>query len=373
MHVLHIVGARPNLMKAAPVHRALANRGVVQTVLHTGQHYDAVMSEGILKELGMPQPDANLGIGSGSHAQQTGRVMMAVEEHLLRQRPDLLLVYGDVNSTVAATLAAVKLGVPVAHVEAGLRSGDRSMPEEINRLVTDRLASLLFTPSADGDAHLMAEGVDPASIKLVGNVMIDTLTRLLPLADGERELRQFDLLSGRGPKPFVLVTLHRPSNVDDPDTLGRLIAALEKIAVNTPVLFPVHPRTRERIARFGIEQQRTILSEPLTYLPFLGLQRHAAVVITDSGGIQEETTYLGVPCLTMRSNTERPVTVTVGTNQLLGNDTDRMEREVSAVLSGAGKRGRIPELWDGHAAHRIAAVLCHTDAAAELNAIGALK
>jgi UDP-N-acetylglucosamine 2-epimerase (non-hydrolysing) len=261
----------------------------------------------------------------------------------------------------------------VAHVEAGLRSGDRSMPEEINRLVTDRLASLLFTPSADGDAHLMAEGVDPASIKLVGNVMIDTLTRLLPLADGERELRQFDLLSGRGPKPFVLVTLHRPSNVDDPDTLGRLMAALERIAVNTPVLFPVHPRTRERIARFGLEQQRTILSEPLTYLPFLGLQRHAAVVITDSGGIQEETTYLGVPCLTMRSNTERPVTVTVGTNQLLGSDTQRMEREVLAVLGGAGKKGRIPELWDGHAADRIAAILCHTDAAAELNAIGALK
>src|SRR3954469_13647062 len=202
MHVLHIVGARPNLMKAAPVHRALANRGAVQAILHTGQHYDPVMSGDIFKELDLPDPDANLGIGSGSHAQQTGRVMMAVEEHLLRQRPDLLLVYGDVNSTLAATLAAVKLGVPVAHVEAGLRSGDRSMPEEINRLVTDRLSQWLFTPSADGDANLLAEGAEPPPFRRVGNVMIDTLQRLLPAADGEAQLRQFDLRGGAGPKPF---------------------------------------------------------------------------------------------------------------------------------------------------------------------------
>jgi UDP-N-acetylglucosamine 2-epimerase (non-hydrolysing) len=287
--------------------------------------------------------------------------MMAIEEQLTTRRPDMLLVYGDVNSTMAATLAAVKLGVPVGHVEAGLRSGDRSMPEEINRLVTDRLSNLLFTPSMDGNENLIAEGTDPLSIRFVGNVMIDTLKRLLPVADGEQELRRFGLVNGAGAKPFVLVTLHRPSNVDEPAVLGRLMSALEKIAQRVPVLLPVHPRTRERIARFGISHERTILSEPLTYLPFLGLQRHAAVVVTDSGGIQEETTYLGVPCLTMRSNTERPVTVNVGTNQLLGNDTDRMQREVVAILEGRGKQGRIPELWDGWAAERIADAICSSE------------
>lgn len=355
--LLHVVGARPNFMKVAPVHRALAGRGASQAIVHTGQHYDAVMSDGILRELGLPEPDVNLGVGSGSHAQQTGQVMVAMEEHLSKSRPDLLLVYGDVNSTMAATLVAAKLGVPVGHVEAGLRSGDRSMPEEINRLVTDRLSQWLFTPSADGDVNLIAEGADPASIRRVGNVMIDTLQRLLPSADGEAQLRQFDLLSGTGPKPFVLVTLHRPSNVDDPAVLARLMAALENIAVHAPVIFPVHPRTRERIARFSIPHERTVLSEPLTYLPFLGLQRHAAVVVTDSGGIQEETTYLGIPCLTMRANTERPVTVTVGTNQLLGYDTDKLQREVTRVLEGNGKKGSIPELWDGRASERIADVL----------------
>ena len=358
--ILHVVGARPNFMKVAPVHRALAARGVSQTIVHTGQHYDAVMSDGILRELGLPEPDVNLGVGSGSHAQQTGQVMVAMEEHLSRTPPDLLLVYGDVNSTMAATLVAAKLGVPVGHVEAGLRSGDRTMPEEINRLVTDRLSRWLLTPSADGDANLLAEGADPASIRRVGNVMIDTLQRLLPVADGGEELRRFDLLSGTGPKPFVLVTLHRPSNVDDPAVLARLMAALEQIARQAPVIFPVHPRTRERIARFSIPHERTVLSEPLTYLPFLGLQRHAAVVVTDSGGIQEETTFLGIPCLTMRANTERPVTVTIGTNQLLGNDTDRLQREVSRVLEGNGKKGAIPELWDGRAAERIADLLTQT-------------
>jgi UDP-N-acetylglucosamine 2-epimerase (non-hydrolysing) len=357
MHVLHVIGARPNFMKAAPVHRALAARGVTQTLVHTGQHYDTVMSDGILKELGLPQPDVNLGVGSGSHAQQAGQVMIAIEQELIARRPDTLLVYGDVNSTMAATLAAVKLGVPVGHVEAGLRSGDRTMPEEINRLVTDRLSNLLFTPSADGNDNLIAEGADPLAIRFVGNVMIDTLRRLLPVADGESELRRLDLLTGTGPKPFVLVTLHRPSNVDDAKPLARLIAALESIASRVPVVFPVHPRTRERIARFGIAHERTLLTDPLTYLPFLGLQRHAAVVVTDSGGIQEETTYLGIPCLTMRANTERPVTVGVGTNLLLGNDTARMQREVLAVLDGRGKKGRVPELWDGRAAERIANAL----------------
>src|SRR4051812_44548235 len=245
MNVIHVVGARPNFMKVAPVHRALAQHGVHQVLLHTGQHYDAVMSEGILKELGLPEPDVNLGVGSGTHAQQTSQVMVAIEEYLTTHRPDLLLVYGDVNSTLAATLAAVKLGVPVAHVEAGLRSGDRSMPEEINRLVTDRLSAWLFTPSADADANLISEGSAPATIRRVGNVMIDTLQRLLPLADGEAELRALGLLNGKGPRPFVLVTLHRPSNVDEASSLARLVAALEAIAERLPVIFPLHPRTRE--------------------------------------------------------------------------------------------------------------------------------
>lgn len=357
MHILHIAGARPNFMKVAPVHRALAARGIRQTLVHTGQHYDPAMSGSIFEELGLPDPDVNLGVGSGSHAQQTAQVMVAIEEHLSKGKPDLLLVYGDVNSTMAATIAAVKMHVPVGHVEAGLRSGDRSMPEEINRLITDRLSQWLFTPSKDGDDNLLAEGADPGSIRRVGNVMIDTLQRLLPIADGEQQLRRFELMNGVGAKPFVLVTLHRPSNVDDGPTLARLIEALESIAKSVPVVFPVHPRTRERIARFGIPHERTVLSDPLTYLPFLGLQRHAAVVITDSGGIQEETTYLGVPCLTMRANTERPVTVSVGTNQLLGNDTGRMQQEVLAILDGRGKKGRVPELWDGHAAERIAEAL----------------
>jgi UDP-N-acetylglucosamine 2-epimerase (non-hydrolysing) len=355
--MLHVVGARPNFMKAAPVHRALAARGVRQTLLHTGQHYDSVMSDAILEELGLPAPDVNLGVGSGSHAAQTAQVMTGVETQLQTLKPDLVIVYGDVNSTMAATLVAVKMGIDVAHVEAGLRSGDRSMPEEINRLVTDRLSRWLFTPSRDGDENLLREGVDARGIHRVGNVMVDTLLRLLPRADGERQLQEFALQNGAGPKPFVLVTLHRPSNVDDPVMLARLMRALENIAARVPVVFPVHPRTRQRMARFGLEQRRVTLAEPLTYLGFLGLQRHATAVITDSGGIQEETTVLDIPCLTMRENTERPITVTVGTNVLCGRDTDAMEREVLAILEGRGKKGARPELWDGQAAERIAAAL----------------
>jgi UDP-N-acetylglucosamine 2-epimerase (non-hydrolysing) len=357
MRVLHVVGARPNFMKVAPVHRALAAHGNPQTLLHTGQHYDIALSEAILKELGLPEPDVNLGVGSGTHAGQTAQVMIAIEQYLQTARPELVLVYGDVNSTMAATLAAVKLGIDVGHVEAGLRSGDRSMPEEINRLVTDRLSRWLFTPSRDGDQNLLREGVDAASIRMVGNVMVDTLVRLLPAADGEQQLRAFALQNGTGARPFALVTLHRPSNVDDPQMLARLFGALGRIALRVPVVFPVHPRTRERMARFGIDQGRVTVTEPLTYLQFLGLQRHAAVVITDSGGIQEETTFLGVPCLTMRENTERPVTVTIGTNQLMGRDTEAMEREVEAIIDGRRKTGAIPELWDGRAGERIADAL----------------
>ena len=341
-------------MKVAPVLPALAKRGHKQTLVHTGQHYDVNLSDVIFQELGIPNPDVNLGVGSGSHAEQTAQVMVGMERLLAEQQPDWLFVYGDVNSTVAAALAASKLGIRVAHVEAGLRSGDRTMPEEINRLLTDRLATLLLTPSADADANLLAEGVPREWIRCVGNVMIDTLVRLLPLTDDAPLLDTLALRNGHGPKPFALVTLHRPSNVDDPRSLRNLITALDSVAEDMPVVFPMHPRTRARMAESGIDADRLKILEPLGYLDFLGLQRRAAVVITDSGGIQEETTYLGVPCLTMRENTERPVTITTGTNQLIGRDMDRLVAEARRVLNGTLKPGGIPPLWDGRASERIA-------------------
>ena len=357
MHILHVVGARPNFMKVAPVITALRARGAAQTLVHTGQHYDVNLSDAIFRELEIPEPDVNLGVGSGTHAEQTAQVMVGMERTLKERKPDLLLVYGDVNSTLAATLAAVKIGVPVGHVEAGLRSGDRTMPEEINRLVTDRLADWLFTPSADGNEHLRAEGANPASIHMVGNVMIDTLVRLLPLADPAAMLQSLALTNGNGARPFVLVTLHRPSNVDDEAMLAQLLAALQAIGRDVPVVFPMHPRTRARAAAAGLPFANVTVTEPLTYLQFLSLQRCAAAVITDSGGIQEETTFLGVPCLTMRENTERPVTISVGTNELIGRDTERMKARTREILAGGAKRGSIPPLWDGKAAERIAACL----------------
>jgi UDP-N-acetylglucosamine 2-epimerase (non-hydrolysing) len=354
MHILHVVGARPNFMKAAPVLAALRAHRAEQTLVHTGQHYDSRLSDDIFRELDLPEPDMNLGVGSASHAEQTAQVMVGMEKCLLEKRPDIVLVYGDVNSTMAATLAAVKLGIRVGHVEAGLRSGDRSMPEEINRLVTDRLADLLFTPSADGDGHLLAEGVERARIRLVGNVMIDTLVRLLPVADGIATLDRLGLTTGRTPRPFVLVTLHRPSNVDDDAMLARLLAALSEIARDVPVVFPMHPRTRARVEAFGTDYSGLTVTPPLTYLEFLGLQKYARLVVTDSGGIQEETTYLGVPCLTMRENTERPVTLMLGTNELIGRDVTRLKARAREILGGNVKKGSIPPLWDGKAAERIA-------------------
>jgi UDP-N-acetylglucosamine 2-epimerase (non-hydrolysing) len=351
--VLHVVGARPNFMKAAPVLAALRERGVTQTLVHTGQHYDANMSDALFRELELPVPDLNLGVGSGTHAQQTAQVLVGMEQCLAERRPDVVLVYGDVNSTLAATLAAVKLGIRVGHVEAGLRSRDRSMPEEINRIVTDGLASPLFTPSSDADANLLAEGVDPTAIKFVGNVMIDTLKRLLPVADGYDLLRQFGLMNGHGARLFGLVTLHRPSNVDDGPTLNRIVETLNSISVDLPVVFPIHPRTRKRLGTGALERPGLITTEPLTYLQFLGLQRHSSFVITDSGGIQEETTYLGVPCLTVRENTERPITVTHGTNTLVGRDMNLLQAEVRKILAGLPKTGTIPPLWDGCTAQRI--------------------
>jgi UDP-N-acetylglucosamine 2-epimerase (non-hydrolysing) len=349
MHVLHVVGARPNFMKLAPVWLALAGRrGVRQTVVHTGQHYDVDMSAVFFKDLGLPTPDINLEVGSGSHAQQTAAIMVRLESELQDTRPEVVLVYGDVNSTVAAALVAAKLLIPVGHVEAGLRSFDRTMPEEINRLLTDALADLLFTPSADADENLAREGIPSSKIRFVGNVMIDTLVRLLPQAEIPEE--------AAGLERYALVTLHRPSNVDAAGMLARILEVLGGISRELPVFFPVHPRTRQRMEAF--EPWATILDgvrflNPLPYLQCLALQRHATMVITDSGGIQEETTYLGVPCLTIRDNTERPVTVTHGTNVLIGHDMNRLRAEVDRILAGSWKQGHVPPLWDGHAAERI--------------------
>jgi UDP-N-acetylglucosamine 2-epimerase (non-hydrolysing) len=360
MHILHVVGARPNFMKAAPVLRALtAKSGVRQSLVHTGQHYDRAMSDVFFQELGMPAPDCNLEVGSGTHAQQTAAVLSAFEPVVLERKPDLVLVYGDVNSTVAAALVCSKLGVRVGHVEAGLRSRDRTMPEEINRLLTDQLSDLLFTPSADGDENLLREGVDSSRIHLVGNVMIDTLVRLLPRAE---QHRRNDLAA-----PYILVTLHRPSNVDDLPWLRELLATLAELSRQLTVVFPVHPRTRQRLADVSPDSgshPRLQLLDPLPYLDFLALQRRAALVITDSGGIQEETTFLGVPCLTVRENTERPVTITMGTNQLVGRDLQRLRAAAAGILSkhsetdtgGSPAPCQIP-LWDGHAAERIAEIL----------------
>lgn len=363
MQIIHVVGARPNFMKVAPVMSAFAGRDdVTQVLVHTGQHYDAAMSDVFFQELGLPQPDINLGVGSGSHAVQTAQIMMRFEEAVLAQRPDLVLVYGDVNSTVAAAIVCAKLRIPIGHVEAGLRSFDRTMPEEINRLLTDQISDMLFTPSADGNENLEKEGIAPEKIHLVGNVMIDTLVRLLPQAE-EYWTRLPDALSGLPAgwqqKEYVLVTLHRPSNVDQPEGLSRIVDTLSEISSHIPIIFPIHPRTRQRLQDMGlrIESPHLHLTDPVGYLEFLALQSHARLVITDSGGIQEETTFLGVPCLTVRENTERPITVTLGTNILVGQDMHRLRTEVHRVLRREVKPGQIPPLWDGQAGERIAAIV----------------
>src|SRR6202046_1465610 len=351
MHFLHVVGARPNFMKAAPVMGALNDhRDVRQSLVHTGQHYDSNMSDVFFSQLDFPAPDVNLDVGSGSHARQTAEIMSRIEPVLLERKPDIVLVYGDVNSTVAAALVCSKLLIRIAHIEAGLRSFDRSMPEEVNRIVTDRLADLLFTPSADGDQNLRAEGVEVRKIHLVGNVMIDSLIRLLPSAIASPK----DGL----PDQYALVTLHRPSNVDDSATLKGILDALLEVSTHLHVIFPVHPRTRQRMASLGMNAPNLHLLEPLPYIEFLALQRGSKVVITDSGGIQEETTYLGVPCLTLRKNTERPITVDLGTNVLVGQDANNLRSELTKILEGKTKSGVIPPLWDGHAGERIAEILC---------------
>ena len=356
MRVLSVVGARPNFMKLAPVDRALVKRGVEHVIVHTGQHYDPGMSDAFFEELWIPAPDHHLGVGSGSHAQQTAGVMQRLEPLLLDLRPDLMLVYGDVNSTVGAALVAAKLQVAIGHVEAGLRSGDWTMPEEINRVVTDRLSNLLFLPSRDAADNLSAEGVPNDRMHFVGNVMIDTLCWALPQALTLGAAARH----GVGGRPYVVVTLHRPTNVDDPAVLRELLDALGRLAAKAPVLFPVHPRTRNRImglgplrADGGVE-----LLEPLGYLEMLSLVAGSALVITDSGGLQEETSYLGIPCITVRPNTERPITCTHGTNRLV---LPRREPLLAAAERALGRRSParpVIERWDGRAAERIVAVVC---------------
>ena len=343
-------------MKIAPVMRAMSASPdrFEQLLVHTGQHYDPRMSQIFFEELELPRPDVNLEVGSGSHTWQTAQVMLRVEPILEEIRPDWVIVVGDVNSTLASALVCGKLHIPLAHVEAGLRSFDRSMPEEINRLLTDQIASLLFTPSADGDENLLREGVAPEEIHRVGNVMIDTLVKLLPKAEalwpGLR--KKYDL------ERYVLVTLHRGFNVDREDALREILAALETVSREIPVFFPVHPRTRLRIAEFGLEPRANGLSllEPLGYLEFLALQKYAALVLTDSGGIQEESTYLGVPCLTVRPNTERPVTITMGTNQLVACEREILADRMRSRLGEEKPRPVAPPLWDGRAAQRIVEV-----------------
>jgi len=358
LKIVHVVGARPNYMKIAPILTAVARAGfATQKLVHTGQHYDPSMSEVFFRDLGMPAPDVHLGVGSGSHAEQTAKVMVGFEKLCQEERPDLVVVAGDVNSTMACAIDCAKLRIPCAHVEAGLRSFDLDMPEEVNRLVTDRLCDLLLTPSADGDENLLKEGTAPERIFRVGNVMIDTLLQHLPKARATGAPARLGLTPGG----YAVLTLHRPSNVDDPEVLGGLLGAIAEIQATLPVVFPVHPRTRQRLAALtggpSLEALPGLrLCEPLGYLEFLGLTSQAKLVLTDSGGLQEETTALGIPCLTLRENTERPVTITEGTNTLVGTSPEKVLAAAREALAGRGKAGRTPALWDGHAAERIAEI-----------------
>ena len=349
MKILNVVGARPNFMKIAPIVEEMKKTPDLKGVLvHTGQHYDQGMSDVFFRDLGIPVPDVHLGVGSGSHAEQTARIMVEFEKVCLSEKPALVVVVGDVNSTMACTIVAAKLLIPVAHVEAGLRSFDRGMPEEINRLVTDTLSDLLFTTSRDADENLKREGVDPRKIHFVGNVMIDTLLK---------QRRAASELRVEKPKQYALVTLHRPSNVDDPEVLGPILEALQQISKTMPVLFPIHPRTRKRVGDFGLSLDGIRTMDPLGYLEFLNLESTASVVLTDSGGLQEETTILGVPCLTLRHNTERPVTIEHGTNIMVGTDKSRILDAFRRIMNGDWKPSGPPEFWDGHAAERIVRVI----------------
>ena len=357
--IVTVVGARPNFMKAAPIHRAFQRAGIDHAIVHTGQHYDEAMSKVFFEDLQIPRPLVDLGVGSGTHAEQTATVMVRLERYFRDYPPNALLVVGDVNSTMAAALVAAKMGIYCGHVEAGLRSGDWAMPEEVNRVVTDAVCDLLLTPSTDADRNLVAEGCAPDSIVRVGNVMIDSLRAHLEAA------RRLDVPARFGVSgiDFAVLTLHRPATVDDPGTLRRVMTAVADISSRLPVVFPVHPRTRDHLhsGQYGplLERAegRLILTSPLGYIDFLSLWSRARLVLTDSGGLQEETTALGIPCLTLRSTTERPITITEGTNVLVGTDDDAIRAAASRALSHPSTGARIPELWDGHAAERIVAAV----------------
>jgi UDP-N-acetylglucosamine 2-epimerase (non-hydrolysing) len=356
LKVINVVGARPNFMKVAPIVEAMKRREREFTplVVHTGQHYDAAMSDAFFGDLDLPQPDVHLGVGSTSHAAQTAAIIERFEPVVLREKPDWVLVVGDVNSTLACALVCVKLGVKVAHVEAGLRSRDRTMPEEINRLLTDQIADLLFTPSADADENLRAEGIRPERIRLVGNIMIDSLLKYLPLASKSR-IKEDLRVAG---EDYAVLTLHRPSNVDEPNTFGRILDALEEIGDHLPIIFPVHPRTLKMIDELRLTERVSKvtglrLTDPLGYLDFLSLYSGARLMLTDSGGIQEETTVLGIPCLTLRENTERPITVTMGTNTIVGTDPAKIIAAALAALDETERQSVSIPLWDGHTADRI--------------------
>ena len=359
MNILCVAGARPNFMKIAPLMRAFAAYPEIETMLvHTGQHYDRKMSELFFEELHIPKPDINLEVGSGTHAVQTAEIMRRFEPVLLEHRPDYVLVVGDVNSTIACGLVAVKLGIKLIHVEAGLRSFDRTMPEEINRILTDSISDILFVSEPSGEKNLLHEGIDPGKIHFVGNVMIDTL-----LTNREKAMRSSILTDmGLVPKGYVTVTLHRPANVDDPAVLKEIIEAFDHIQKQIPIMFPIHPRTRKNLANMGIlgriEQMPGLhLMEPVGYIDFLRLMSDSRIVITDSGGIQEETTILGVPCMTMRDNTERPVTLEQGTSRLVKRTTPSIIEAFEQCMHENGTDTRIPDLWDGQASERIAGIL----------------
>lgn len=368
MNVIQVVGARPNFMKVAPLHRAIKNlAGWTSKIVHTGQHFDAKMSDVFFTQLELPTPDFFLGIGGGSHTEVTAKIMLAFEKIVESEKPDLIIVVGDVTSTLACTLVAIKMGIPLAHVEAGLRSGDRTMPEEINRILTDSVANYLFVTEQSGLDHLKREGVPDEKVFFTGNVMIDSLVRYQEKAKSSTILEELGLqasdLENSGDTSqtdFIVMTMHRPANVDTENGLRAILELIELSTAKTKVVFPIHPRTRSNMAKFGLEDTLTqnknlILTEPLGYLEFIQLMTHAKAILTDSGGIQEETTYLGIPCLTFRDSTERPITVTMGTNQLLADLNPKITfAALEEILAGHHKKGQIPPLWDGHAAERIA-------------------
>lgn len=359
--ILCVVGARPNFMKIAPIMRALSASGprMQGLLLHTGQHYDAAMKQSFFDQLDIPEPDLDLGVGSGSHAVQTAEIMLHFEPVLDQQKPDVVLVVGDVNSTIACALVAVKKGIPIVHVEAGLRSGDRTMPEEINRVLTDQLSDLLFTTERSALDNLLAEGISRERVHFVGNVMIDTLKYNLEKATPAADTLPAEISTDG--KEYGLLTLHRPSNVDDPVVLERLCRVLVEVSEKLPLVFPVHPRTRQRIKDAGyaslLDKGQIHMLEPLGYLEMLGLMKDARLVLTDSGGIQEETTALGVPCITLRENTERPITIDEGTNTLAGTSPEKIRASFEEIMRTGGNAGRVPEFWDGRAAERIVAAI----------------